>query len=151
MESRKKLEALESSAVQSHISMLQGIINRMAANSANCKTWTVTLVAAMLILLVDKEMKIPNAWICLIPIVLFYFLDCYYLGLERLCIASQNDFLKRIYNDKDYIESLYKVDGLKDRCKQFCNVIEAMCSVSTTPFYLIVAITVLFLGGIIKL
>lgn len=151
MESRKKLEVLESSAVQSHISMLQSIIGRMAANSANCKTWTVTLVAAMLVLLVDKEMKIPNAWVCLIPIVLFYFLDCYYLGLERLCIASQNDFLKRIYNDKDYIESLYKVDGLKDRCKQFCNVIEAMCSVSTTPFYLVVAIAVLFLGGIIKL
>lgn len=151
MESRKKLEVLESSAVQSHISMLQSIICRMAANSANCKTWTVTLVAAMLVLLVDKEMEIPNAWVCLIPIVLFYFLDCYYLGLERLCIASQNDFLKRIYKDKDYIESLYKVDGLKDRCKQFCNVIEAMCSVSTTPFYLVVAIAVLFLGGIIKL
>ena len=81
MDNNNKLEILENSAVQAHISMLQGIINRMAANSANCKTWTVTLVAAMLVLLVDKEMKIPNAWVCLIPIVLFYFLDCYYLGL----------------------------------------------------------------------
>ena len=151
MDSKKKMEVLESSAVQSHISMLQGIINRMAGNSANCKNWTVTLVAAMLVLLVDKEMKIPNAWICLIPIALFYFLDCYYLGLERLCIASQNGFLKRIYNDEGWIESLYKVDGLKDKCKQFCNVIKAMGSVSTTPFYLVVAIAVLFLGGIIKL
>lgn len=113
MDSKKKMEVLESSAVQSHISMLQGIINRMAANSANCKTWTVTLVAAMLVLLVDRKMNIPNAWICLIPIVLFYFLDCYYLGLERLCIASQNEFLKSIYNDKDYIENLYKMGGLK--------------------------------------
>ena len=147
MDSKKKMEVLESSAVQSHISMLQGIINRMAANSANCKTWTVTLVAAMLVLLVDRKMNIPNAWICLIPIVLFYFLDCYYL----LCIASQNEFLKSIYNDKDYIENLYKMGGLKDKSRQFCNVIGAMCSVSTTPFYLIVAITVLFLGGIIKL
>lgn len=150
MDNKKKLEVLEISAVQSHISMLQGIINRMAANSANCKNWTVTLVAAMLVLLVDKNMQIPNAWICLVPIALFYLLDCYYLGLERLCIASQNKFLKRIYNDEDYIESLYKVEGLKDKCKQFCNTIKAMNSVSATPFYLIVAIAVLLLGGIIK-
>lgn len=150
MDNKKKLEVLESSAVQSHISMLQSIICRMAANSANCKNWTVTLVAAMLVLLVDKNMQIPNAWICLVPIALFYLLDCYYLGLERLCIASQNKFLKRIYNDEDYIESLYKVEGLKDKCKQFCNTIKAMNSVSTTLFYLIVAIAVLLLGGIIK-
>ena len=104
----------------------------------------------MLVLLVDKNMQIPNAWICLVPIALFYLLDCYYLGLERLCIASQNKFLKRIYNDEDYIESLYKVEGLKDKCKQFCNTIKAMNSVSTTLFYLIVAIAVLLLGGIIK-
>ena len=37
MDSSKKFEILESPSVQSHISMLQGIINRMAGNSANCK------------------------------------------------------------------------------------------------------------------
>lgn len=47
------LQKMESSAVQAHVSMLQGIINRMANNSANCKTWTITIVAAMLVLLVD--------------------------------------------------------------------------------------------------
>lgn len=127
--------------------MLQGIINRMAGNSANCKNWTVTLVAAMLVLLVDKNMQIPNAWICLIPIGLFYLLDCYYLGLERLCISSQKSFLERICNNGDYIENLYKVEELKDKCDQICNTIKAMMSVSTTPFYLIVAIVVLFFGA----
>lgn len=149
MESNEKLEILESPVVQSHISMLQGIINRMAGNSANCKNWTVTLVAAMLVLLVDKNMQIPNAWICLIPIGLFYLLDCYYLGLERLCISSQKSFLERICNNGDYIENLYKVEELKDKCDQICNTIKAMMSVSTTPFYLIVAIVVLFFGRII--
>lgn len=149
MDSNKKLEVLENSAVQSHISMLQGIINRMAGNSANCKNWTVTLVAAMLVLLVDRNMQIPNAWICLIPIGLFYLLDCYYLGLERLCISSQKAFLERIHNNEDYVENLYKVEELKDKCDQICNTIKATTSVSTTPFYLIVAIVVLFLGRII--
>lgn len=149
MDSNKKIEVLESPAVQYHISMLQGIINRMAGNSANCKNWTITLVAAMLVLLVDKNMQIPNAWICLIPIGLFYLLDCYYLGLERLCISSQKAFLERINNNEDCAENLYKVEGLKDKCDQICNTIKAMTSVSTTPFYLIVAIVVLFFGRII--
>lgn len=149
MDRNNKLEVLESPAVQSHLSMLQGIINRMSGNSANCKNWTVTLVAAMLVLLVDKNMQIPNAWICLIPIALFYLLDCYYLGLERLCISSQKAFLERIHNKEDYEENLYKVEELKDKCDQICNTFKAMTSVSTTPFYLIVAIVVLFFGHII--
>ena len=149
MDNNNKLEVLENSAVQAHISILQGIINRMAGNSANCKNWTVTLVAAMLVLLVDKNMQIPNAWICLIPVALFYLLDCYYLGLERLCISSQKAFLERIHNNKDCVENLYKVEELKDRCDQICNTVKAMNSFSTTPFYLIVAIVVFFFGRII--
>lgn len=149
MDSNKKIEILESPAVQSHISMLQGIINRMAGNSANCKNWTVTLVAAMLVLLVDKNMQIPNGWICLIPIGVFYLLDCYYLGLERLCISSQKVFLERIHDNEDCVENLYKVEELKDKCKQVCNTFGAMKSISTTPFYLIVTIVVLVFGRII--
>lgn len=104
MDNNKRLEAFESSAVQAHISMLQGIINRMAGNSANCKNWTVTLVAAMLVLLVDKEMRLPNAWLCLIPVGLFYQLDSYYLGLERVMIKSQKDFLDKLSKDENYVD-----------------------------------------------
>lgn len=149
MNANEKLEVLGNPAIQSHISMLQGIINRMAGNSANCKNWTVTLVAAMLVLLLDKNMQIPNTLICLIPIGLFYLLDCYYLGLERLCVLSQKNFLERIYNNEGYVENLYKVEDLKDRCAQICNTVKAMNSVSTAPFYLIVAIVVLVFSDII--
>lgn len=151
MDSSKKFEILESPSVQSHILMLQGIINRMAGNSANCKNWTITLVAAMFVLLVDKKMQIPNAWTCLIPVGLFYLLDCYYLGLERLCISSQKAFLKKVYNREECLEDLYKVDELTNKCKQVCNTIKAMKSISTTPFYLIVAAVVIILGSMVKL
>lgn len=149
MDSSKKLEALESSAIQFHISMLQGIINRMAANSANCKNWTVTLVAAMLVLLVDKEMQLPNACLCLIPVGLLYLLDCYYLGLERAMIKSQKDFLDKLSKDDTYVDLIYRVKNIGGRCIQLRNTIKAMCSPSTTPFYLIVALVVLFFGKII--
>ena len=145
----KKLEILESPAVQSHISMLQGIINRMAGNSANCKNWTITLVAAMLVLLVDKEMQLPNAWLCLIPVGLFYLLDCYYLGLERVMIKSQKNFLDKLSKDENYVDQIYRVGALGGRYTQLSNTIKAMCSPSTTPFYLIVALVILFFGKII--
>ena len=39
-----------SSAVQAHLTIMQGVINRMAENSRSCKVWCVTLVAATLVL-----------------------------------------------------------------------------------------------------
>lgn len=149
MDKNSKLQLLGNSAVQSHISMLQGIINRMAGNSANCKNWTVTLVAAMLVLLVDKEMQLSNAWLCLIPVGLFYLLDCYYLGLERITIKIQKDFLDNLLDDTEYVAQIYKVVDLGNRCAQFCNTVKAIFSPSTMPFYLIVALVVLLFGRII--
>lgn len=142
------LQKMESSAVQAHISMLQGIINRMANNSANCKTWTITIVAAMLVLLVDKNYNMPNAKVCFIPIALFYLLDCYYLGLERLCIKSQDSFITKVTNG-DITDELFIVKGLSGVCTQLCSTIKAIVSFSTTPFYLIVAAFVLFFSGIV--
>ena len=37
----------ESSAVQKHLEIMQGVITRMAENSRSCKVWCVTLVAAV--------------------------------------------------------------------------------------------------------
>lgn len=142
------LQKMESSAVQAHVSMLQGIINRMANNSANCKTWTITIVAAMLVLLVDKNYNMPNAWICFIPISLFYLIDCYYLGLERLCIKSQNNFISKISNG-NIADELFTVKELSGFCTQLCSTIKATISFSTTPFYLIVAAFILFFSGIL--
>jgi hypothetical protein len=38
----------DSPAVMAHINLLQGIINRLANNSACCKTWCLALVGALL-------------------------------------------------------------------------------------------------------
>ncbi len=67
-----------------------------------------------------------------------------------MCIASQNEFLEKVKNGNDYIDSLYKMEAIKDNCEQLCNTIQAMKSFSTTPFYLIVAIVaivLLYFGG----
>jgi len=65
-----------------YLEMIQGIINRMASNSFMLKGWAVTLVAGIFAL----SAKGSNSLFFLItyvPIILFWFLDSYYLQLER--------------------------------------------------------------------
>ena len=98
------LEKKESPAVQAHINMLQGIINRMASNSANFKTWSITILAALLVLVVDGKIDLCNLWICYIPIGLFFFLDCFYLGLERQFVEKQEKLIDNINKGLNFEE-----------------------------------------------
>jgi hypothetical protein len=68
--------------VIAHINLLQGIINRLANNSAGCKTWCITLVAALLALAGATRAPAIVAF-ALIPVVVFGFLDSMYLAQER--------------------------------------------------------------------
>src|ERR1700744_3335243 len=71
----------ENAATLAHINLLQGIITRLAGNSAACKTWCLTLVTAILSL--AGTMKNPAlAEIALIPVIVFGFIDTMYLAQE---------------------------------------------------------------------
>lgn len=63
------------------IDLTQSVIARMASNSFAIKSWTVTLVAAALILKGSDKIQI---WLAFIPIIAFWTLDAYYLWQERL-------------------------------------------------------------------
>ncbi|SDD70195.1 hypothetical protein [Sporomusa acidovorans] len=69
-------------ALVEEIKIIQDIIKRMNGNSFMIKGWTLTLVVATLLFKVDAKManQVP---IVFIPIILFWFLDAYYLQQER--------------------------------------------------------------------
>ena len=90
---------LENSAIQNHINILQDIISRMAGNSANCKTWAITIISAIAVLLIDKS-KTSVFYIAYIPLTIFFLLDSYYLGLERFFREEYNLFVKSLNNDE---------------------------------------------------
>jgi hypothetical protein len=46
----------ESASKQTHLSIIENIIQRMAKNSSASKTLCVTLVSAVLVIVADKEM-----------------------------------------------------------------------------------------------
>jgi len=62
------------------IDIVQDIIKRMASNSFMIKGWTVALVAITLLLKGEKY----HVFIAYIPIFVFWYLDAYFLRLERL-------------------------------------------------------------------
>jgi hypothetical protein len=98
----------DSSAVQSYLTMLQGVITRMATNSSSCKTLCVTLVSAIVVIVADKGK--PNfAGIALLPIILLGLLDAYYLGLEQGFRNTYNEFVKKMQADEATTKDLFLV------------------------------------------
>jgi len=69
-------------AVMAHVSLLQGIINRLANNSASCKAWCITLVSALVSLAGGTHVPGIVAF-ALVPITIFGFMDTMYLAQER--------------------------------------------------------------------
>lgn len=65
-----------------HLELLQNAITRMASNSFVIKGWSVTLATA-LFGFSAKESEPRLALLALFPILAFWGLDAYYLGLER--------------------------------------------------------------------
>jgi hypothetical protein len=148
----------ESAAVQSYLNILQGIITRMATNSANCKTWCITLVSALIVLIADKG-KTNLIPIALIPVLLFCFLDAYYLGQERAFREAYNEFVQRLHaptpapNDSNALIPATSADLFRVAPKRGFNVVNytfsALKSFAIYPFYLsllaMLAIVYLFL------
>ena len=130
----------ESSAVQNHINILQNIIARMASNSANSKTWAITIISAIIVLLIDKN-KIYMIDITYIPLAMFFFLDCFYLGLEKYFRDEYKNFIDKLKTSSFDFDDIYNIKG-PGLCDKICYTLKGMWSCSTTPFYAIFAILI---------
>ena len=129
----------ESSAVQTHLRMMQDVIARMASNSASCKTWCVTLVAAVLVLVArfGDSLESNYALIALVPTIAFLVLDTYYLTLERGFRKSYDDFVCKLHKGKLKDKDLYKVEPKGNE------VIQSLGSPSIWLFYVFLVVLIL--------
>ena len=128
----------DSPSVQTYLCLLQGVISRMARNSAACKTWCITLVAAISALGVGAEQSavIPLA---LLPITVFCLLDGYYLSLERDFRYMYDTFVDRLQGDTSGEYELFKLKpphGWKHRSRVG---FAALSSTSILWFYVTLA------------
>ncbi len=136
-----------SPSVQTHLEIIQGVVQRMAANSAACKTWCITIVAAILVIVAEKE-KPSLAWLAVLPTVLFAALDVYYLALEKCFRNSYNAFIQKLHSHTLTASDLY---SLVPTGRITVLQIEAAKSFSVWGFYLpllvLATITVVLTSG----
>lgn len=128
---------VESPAVQTHLSIIQNVIQRMASNSASCKTWCVTLVSAILVVVIDKN-KSAYLLLALLPIFVFLILDVYYLSMEKGFRNSYNDFISKLARGTIHDIDLYSVLPTGKNLK-----LESLKSYSILGFYFPLMIVVL--------
>ena len=130
----------DSEAVRAHLTIMQGVINRMAGNSASCKNWCLVLVAAILVLVARTDTA-DYALLALLPTALFLFLDAYYLALEQGFRGSYNAFVRKLHeNNEVELSDLYPIEpGSRVRRQLVVNLIK---SFSIWPFYLMLAIAI---------
>ena len=121
-----------------YLQMIQAVVQRMATNSFQLKGWAVTLVGVIAALTVESANTRMRYWL-LLPLLVFWLLDAYYLRLERVyrllyrhvatCLPEQIDF--------DLDPAKVKADAV-DSCK-LCYL---SCLFSKTEFLFYVPIAV---------
>ena len=128
-----------SEAVRAHLFLMQGVINRMAGNSASCKNWCVVLVAAILVLVARTDTT-DYALLALLPTLLFLFLDAYYLALEQVFRNSYNAFVRKLHsNDGIALSDLYVIRPTGKVNRQ---MLVSLRSTAVWPFYLMLVIAI---------
>ena len=149
-------ENLYSDDARLYLQMMQENIARMASNSANAKTWLVTIVAAFLA--IGCRLDEMHYWLllALVPVLALWYLDSYYLGLERALRNRERKFMniangriQGVVKDHLYDFTPYYVDndnqnlGYKiKRCQMF--------NKSVCPLYIIMIAIVVVITLIIN-
>lgn len=86
-----------------HLEFIQNAINRMSKNSFQIKGWMLMIMSALLALYANTG---KNTYIIMlvIPVILFWSLDAYYLQQERKFRGLYNDVVATTSFEKNTIE-----------------------------------------------
>lgn len=127
---------------RSHLNMIQQVITRMGSNSFSLKGWTVGMIVAIYAFAGNNAHK--AVIITLIPLIVFWILDSYYLTLERKFRALYNNVRLKNDNDINFDMNFNNIDiNMKELKKYvFTNV---FVSKTILPFYLVCIITTLII------
>ena len=104
-----------------HLEFIQSNIARMNQCSFQMKGWMITVVTALLALFassINEQTGIGNTMyiiIAIVPTMIFWFLDSYYLTQERKFRGIYNDIIADLETDKikEFAMPLANYDGCK--------------------------------------
>ena len=131
----------DSPAVTTHLSIMQGVIGRMAGNSTSCKIQCVVLVMGIIVLVAQTKTS-AYALLALIPTILFLYLDSHYLSLERAFRSSYGMSVSALHAGPVTLADLYEVRPNKSGSAP---LLTSLKSPSIWPFYGASAVTILLI------
>jgi hypothetical protein len=125
---------MEKEILHKEIDLIQGIINRMASNSFMLKGWLISLIAVVLALSKDSLFSCNAIFVCSIlcfPILIFWYLDAFFLHREK-CYRALYEWV--IKNRMSSNEKIYSLD-YRPHQKQVKSLLRIMFSHTLFPFY----------------
>ena len=127
-----------------YLEMIQNIIERMANNCFLLKGWSITLIT-VIFALSDQTLKQDYFLFAYIPVIVLWFLDSYYLQLERKYKVLYEIAIKKDINEIDFDLSIDGITYDKLNLKKV-RIISCICSRSEVFFYIpiIIIMTIIF-------
>lgn len=105
-----------------HLEFVQNIITRMNTNSFQIKSWMVTIVSALLAVFASTKTT-SFILIAMFPVVVFWFLDAYYLTQERKFRGLYTDIAGVSKQPKKLKPFEMRPDLYTEKQYTYCNVL----------------------------
>ena len=122
--------------------MIQSIITRMGNNSFALKGWAVGIMIAVYAFAGNSNVK--AVIVTLMPLIVFWFIDTYYLMLERKFRCLYDDVRIKDEKDIDFSMNPNDVKINLDEVKKY-GFFSIFFSKSVLPFYLVCIATTLII------
>lgn len=132
-----------------HLEIITKIIERMEKNSFFLKSWAMTLVVAICALSVnDSEKKFII--IALIPIIVFWFLDSFYLQIERKYRILYRNVSEKEEKQVDFGLELSTL-VLSESDRKRTNFVKCLFSFSEILFYMPLTLALIVIISLLKI
>ena len=126
-----------------HLEFIQNIITRMNTNSFQIKGMSITIVSALLAIYASTT-NVVFVFLSIIPTLLFWFLDSYYLQQERK--------FRGVYNNVCGLKSDVKIEPYEMPIQKFQGGQYCFCKVffsKTIAWFYGIVVLLLLIGGLI--
>lgn len=131
-----------------YLAQLQSNIERMHEASKSCKNFCTGLVTATITVAVATKIG-GVATVGFLPTLVFFFLDSFYLGIERNFISLYRAHVSRVRNGNQSGEGLFVVGFSEGWFARPKSTLKAAFSFSIWPFYTIVLVGCFWAGGVL--
>lgn len=123
-----------------HLNMIQQVITRMGTNSFSLKGWSVGMMIAIYAFAGQNSHK--AVVVTLIPLLVFWLLDSYYLTLERKFRALYNNVRLKKEEDIDFDMNFNNIEVSMKELKKY-GFVNVFISKTVLPLYIVCIATTL--------